>query len=243
MNATGRVIARCVSHLASRLIRGLALTWRFRVEGLVPEHPCVVAFWHGEMLPVWKFFAQRSGMLRAALTSLSNDGAVLAQLLADWGYALVRGSSSSGGKEALAALVQHAERGYAVFLTPDGPRGVRHTFKAGAIVIASRTGVPLVLCRAEYNGWTFERSWDKFRLPFPFASITLRFTHVFAVPPVPTPKKVTVVAHLVCTPDSDDRTDAQSTNVEDTDAERAYRANIDTLRRHCEDLMKSRETP
>jgi len=238
MNAISAAVAwcvgKCVRNLASCLIRGLALTWRFRVEGFVPERPCVVAFWHGEMLPVWKFFARRSDMARVALTSLSNDGAVLAGLLADWGYRLVRGSSSHGGKEALAALVQHAERGCLVFLTPDGPRGVRHQFKAGAVVVASRARVPLVLCRAEYDGWTFERSWDKFCLPFPFASITLRFMHVLAVPPpMGVPKESAVATHFVATTDNDDR----------TDAERTYRADIDTLRQHCEDQMNRHETP
>jgi len=146
-------------------------TWRVDVKGHIPHAPCIVAFWHGEMLPIW--FAMRK-MRPVALVSASNDGRYLSQLLVDWGYDVVRGSSSKGGGEALDAMVEHARRGRIVMITPDGPRGPRHEFKPGAIVAAQRAQVPVVLMRAyAQRAKVFERSWDKFMLPQPMSHITV----------------------------------------------------------------------
>jgi hypothetical protein len=162
--------------VASALIRGLARTWRFSLRGDVPSSPAVVAFWHDEMLPMWALFARRQGNTPlSALTSLSKDGDILAQLLSDWGYEVVRGSSSRGGKEALEQMVALAAHNV-LLITPDGPRGPRHAMKAGAVIAAQRADVPLYLCRMAARGHRFARSWDKFLLPYPFARVRIVIT-------------------------------------------------------------------
>ncbi len=165
--------------VASILLRVLARTWRFSLQGEMPSSPAVVAFWHDEMLPLWSVFARKKAKARvqgstplSALTSLSKDGDVLAQLLRDWGYTVVRGSSSKGGKEALEEMIRLAQHSI-LLITPDGPRGPRHTMKAGAVIAAQRAGAPLYLCRIAARGRRFERSWDKFLLPYPFANISV----------------------------------------------------------------------
>ena len=159
------------ARVASILLRILARTWRFSLHGEFPSSPAVVAFWHDEMLPVWTLFARKkSNLSLSALISLSKDGEILAQLLHDWGYELVRGSSSKGGKEALEQMTTLAARSI-LLITPDGPRGPRHQMKPGAVIAAQRACVPLYLCRIKTEGWRFEKSWDKFLLPYPFARI------------------------------------------------------------------------
>jgi lysophospholipid acyltransferase (LPLAT)-like uncharacterized protein len=182
-----------VTALLEGLIRLWAATWRFRIEGSPPEAPSVLAFWHGTMLPVWKYYSQRSCTVhRAALVSLSRDGSLLAALLSTWGYTVVRGSSSQGGKEALKELIELA-RMHLVFITPDGPRGPRHYFKVGAVITAQRADVPLAVCKARYKGICFERSWDKFLLPYPFACITLQFSEPIIIAPSASREEVSAV--------------------------------------------------
>lgn len=167
------------SALASLLIRVLARTWSVHVEGRFPTGPCIIAFWHGEMLPVW--FAFRA-LRPVALVSPSTDGAILGTLLADWGYTVVKGSSSRGGKEALQIMVEQAASNV-VLITPDGPRGPAHVAKPGAVIAAHRAGVPLILVRMRSTRTTiFERSWDRFQLPLPFAQITLHVSAPIEVP-------------------------------------------------------------
>lgn len=158
------------SFLTSALIRVLASTWRVHVEGALPKAPCIVVFWHGEMLPIWYAFR---GSKPVALVSSSGDGSLLATLLEDWGYRVVRGSSSQGGKEALQDIVANAATSI-VLLTPDGPRGPAHVCKPGAVVASHRSGVPVVPVRMMSVGKKiFPRSWDAFQLPLPWSRITV----------------------------------------------------------------------
>ena len=167
------------SRIASAAIRALARTWSVHIEGRFPTGPCIVAFWHGEMLPVW--FAFRA-LRPVALVSPSTDGAILADLLTDWGYTVVKGSSSRGGKEALQIMVEQAASNV-VLITPDGPRGPAHVAKPGAVIAAHRAGVPLILVRMRATRTkVFHRSWDKFQLPLPFAQITLHMSAPIEVP-------------------------------------------------------------
>lgn len=159
--------------LISAGIRALAHTWRVTCYGNAPQSPGIVAFWHDEMLPVWRSFAGKNAV---GLTSLSNDGAALAALLNDWGYRLIRGSAARGGKEALQEAVEQARHSL-VLMTPDGSRGPRHRMKPGAVIAAQRAGVPLYLCRITCSrGIRLQRSWDRFLIPFPFARIAMIFS-------------------------------------------------------------------
>lgn len=142
----------------------------------MPEQPAVVAFWHGEMLPVWKFFAQVEEKQKYAVVSMSRDGEILSQLLEKYGYRLLRGSSSRNGKEILSQAVEIAKEA-TILMTPDGPRGPAGKFKAGAAVIAQRSGSHLYLIRSQVSiGKVFEKSWDKFILPMPFSRINLHIS-------------------------------------------------------------------
>ncbi|MBC8124232.1 MAG: lysophospholipid acyltransferase family protein [Candidatus Kapabacteria bacterium] len=165
--------------IASLAIRALARTWSVTIQGRFPTGPCIVAFWHSEMLPVWFVFR---ALRPVALVSPSEDGAILATLLKDWGYDVVVGSSSRGGKEALQILVEQAAH-HVVLITPDGPRGPAHIAKPGAVIAAHRAGVPLVLVRMHATrAKIFHRSWDRFQLPLPFTQITLHVSATIDVP-------------------------------------------------------------
>ncbi len=162
------------AQLLSMLLRTIARTWTVRIEGDLPSAPGVVAFWHGDMLPIWYTFAHTGAV---GMVSSSKDGGLLHTLLRAWGYKTVRGSSSKGGREALDDMIVIATTRL-VLITPDGPRGPAHECKPGCVVVAQRAQVPLTLVRA-YASKTrnFSRSWDKFMLPLPFAHVTLHVSH------------------------------------------------------------------
>jgi hypothetical protein len=167
------------SILLSILVRMLARTWTIRVHGRLPTGPSIVAFWHGEMLPVWFSFR---ALRPVALVSSSKDGSLLSRLLQDWGYTVVLGSSSKGGKEALDQLV-HEASSKVVLITPDGPRGPLHQAKPGAVIAAHRAGVPLILVRMSTSrSKVFARSWDRFQLPLPFAKVDLHVDDQWSIP-------------------------------------------------------------
>lgn len=154
------------------LLNFISKTWKFRLKGEFPEEPCIIAFWHGEMLPVWKYFANHFTR-KYAIVSLSKDGQLLSELLMQWGYSLIRGSSSKKGREVI-EQAQILAKNSVLFITPDGPRGPFHKFKNGAAVISHRANTPIYLIRVDVNKKiVFQKSWDKFELPLPFAKINL----------------------------------------------------------------------
>ncbi len=163
----------------SILVRLLARTWRVHLDGNVPTGGCVLAFWHGEMLAVFATFGR---IHPVALVSPSSDGKILQQLLRDWGHDIIEGSSSKGGRQALEQLVALAPTNM-ILITPDGPRGPAHVSKPGAVIIARRAGVPIVLVRVRSTPKvTFARSWDRFQVPLPFARITLHLSEPVHIP-------------------------------------------------------------
>jgi len=55
-------------------------------------------------------------------------------------------------------------------ITPDGPRGPRRQLAPGAVYLASRLGMPIVLLGFGYDRpWRFRKAWDQFALPRPFS--------------------------------------------------------------------------
>ncbi len=164
--------------IAVFLIDLISRTWRFRVAGEIPDRG-ILAFWHGTMLPVWIYAARKKPI---GVVSPSKDGEILSELLRRRGYRLIRGSSSKSGKDTLARIVESAAIDL-VLMTPDGPRGPKFKFKAGAVVAAHRSQAPLALCGARVaRAKFFDKSWDDFALPLPFSKIELYFQDQINIP-------------------------------------------------------------
>ena len=122
----------------------------------------VLAFWHGSMLLPW--YLQRYKNF-AGLTSKSKDGDLLAKVLNLWSYNVVRGSSSEGGEIALGILLDYAKNGCSISITPDGPLGPYRKMKAGAVIAAKKSSLPLVLVGVVFKSKRNLKSWDKFTVP------------------------------------------------------------------------------
>ena len=112
----------------------------------------------------------------AALTSKSKDGDLLAKILKKWKYKVIRGSSSTGGEVALGIMVDYAKNKYSVAITPDGPRGPRHEFKAGAVITAKKSGIPLVLVGVGFKRKKILSNWDKFEIPYFFTKAKIIYS-------------------------------------------------------------------
>ena len=133
----------------------------------------IMAFWHGTMLLPWYLHGKPNC---AALISKSKDGDLLAKILKHWNYNVVRGSSSTGGDIALAIIIDFAKNDYSVTITPDGPRGPAHKFKAGAVIAAKKSGVPLILAGIGYQKSKVLSNWDKFEVPHFFSKVKIIYS-------------------------------------------------------------------
>jgi lysophospholipid acyltransferase (LPLAT)-like uncharacterized protein len=180
LSATGK-------HLLPRLLKlwfsGLRVTVVMPVEPLPdPEKGFLFAFWHGKMVAGWlmtrNLFPGRSA---DAVVSLSKDGQLLSDTLETLGFGLIRGSSSKGGEEVKAFMLQSLRKGRIVAITPDGPRGPAYCFKYGTIRLASVHQIPLIFGEISYGKSLTLKSWDSFEIPLPFSGVTVT-THIIQVP-------------------------------------------------------------
>ncbi|MCX7798357.1 MAG: lysophospholipid acyltransferase family protein [Melioribacter sp.] len=133
----------------------------------------IVVFWHGLMITGWYL---HKDLNCAALVSKSKDGDLLANALKKWGYKVIRGSSHIGGSEALEDMIDLLNKKYSLALTPDGPTGPIYKMKAGAVVAAKKTGVPLLLLGIYNKRKIILNSWDKFEIPLPFSRIEVLYS-------------------------------------------------------------------
>jgi lysophospholipid acyltransferase (LPLAT)-like uncharacterized protein len=169
-----------ITALGGLLLRVLGSTWRVRRMGneafdalRARNEPFIVVFWHGEIVPV-TWIHRGSGF--APLISRHADGEVIARIVESLGYRTVRGSTTRGGVRALLEAVQYVNDGITVGFTPDGPRGPWHVFAPGALIVAQRTGRPIVaLGVTASRAWRL-KSWDRHVVPKPFATVTVRYS-------------------------------------------------------------------
>jgi lysophospholipid acyltransferase (LPLAT)-like uncharacterized protein len=138
----------------------------------------ILGFWHGTMLLPW--FINRNKNF-AGLTSKSKDGDLLAKILKKWNYKVLRGSSSDGGDVALGLMVDFAKSGYSIAITPDGPKGPPHVLKAGAVVSAKKSGLPLILLGVGFKKKRHLKSWDGFQVPIFFTRVNMIYSGPFYI--------------------------------------------------------------
>lgn len=115
------------------------------------------------------------------LVSRHGDAEFLAAAAEQWGYQLVRGSTTRGGATAVRAVMRAVSAGRDAAMTPDGPRGPAHVVKPGLLWTARQTGAAIIPVGVAASSSTRLRSWDGFSIPRPGARVAVRY----AAPIVP----------------------------------------------------------
>ena len=173
-----RLVYWLATNLAGRLLRLIFKTCRVeRLSQEVEEHyfgnqlPVIGVTWHRHAIYFLHYYAAQKP---AIMISRSKDGEFLARYLKMMGGIPVRGSSRRGGLAALKTMVEMVHDGrvsYAATVA-DGPNGPRYVAKKGMIILAQRTGLPLLpLMWSTNRAWVFKGSWDRTCIPKPFARI------------------------------------------------------------------------
>ena len=142
--------------------------------------PGIGVFWHQCILSAAWIWRNRGVVV---LNTVNFDGQWTRRVIERLGFGTAQGSSTRGGVEGIAAMAQALEAGRNVALTIDGPRGPRYVAKPGAVILARRTGRPVSCFHIGVQyGFTLEKAWDHFQIPFPFSSVVM-----FCAPPIRVP--------------------------------------------------------
>ena len=182
-----RLAVRAAAFIFPLLIRAIGSTLRYTVEGR--EHwdeaarggrlP-VYTFWHDRIFAGSYFFRGRRIVI---MTSRSFDGEYIARFIQRMGFGAVRGSSTRGGVGALVELTRLVRKGCPAGFSIDGPRGPRHVAKMGAVLLAKKTGQPVLPFGVNAERFWTLRSWDRMQIPKPFSRVRVRFAPPIHVAP------------------------------------------------------------
>jgi len=138
--------------------------------------PGLAVYWHQMHIMVSNYLLRRlaRGDRVGFLISPSVSGEVPAAVARRWGAAVVRGSSSRTGAQALRDIHLALKRDRRLIaLNPDGPKGPIHEFKAGAILLSRMATAPILPIAYAASKCTRWNSWDRFLVPWPFSRVAI----------------------------------------------------------------------
>ena len=169
-------------------IRAIGPTLRFEVLGWRNAQRVydggkrvIATFWHRSIFSA-TWWWRNTGIV--VMNTTNFDGQWTRRVIERLGFRTAQGSSTRGGLRALAAMARHLDEGSDVAFTIDGPRGPRNIAKPGPVILARRSGQPILAFHiAVERAHTFEKSWDLFQVPHLFSRAVVVFAPPIYVPP------------------------------------------------------------
>lgn len=172
-----RLLIRAADIVFYLLINLIGRTIRFEVEGwehweaasqggAIPIYTC----WHNRVFLSTYFWRNRGIVV---MTSRSMDGEYIARFIQRFGFGAARGSSTRGSTGALVEMIRVMKAGRPAGFTIDGPRGPRYVAKMGAVLLAKKTGHPILPFTIAARRYWEVKSWDRFQVPWPFSRALL----------------------------------------------------------------------
>lgn len=154
------------------LIRLIGLTVRFEISGWENWEAAgrdgglpIYTVWHNRVFLATYFWRRRRIVV---MTSQSFDGEYIARFIQRFGYGAARGSSTRGGVGAIVEMARLMRAGCPAGFTIDGPKGPKYVAKMGAVLLAKKTGRPILPFTITPASYWQAKSWDQFQVPWPF---------------------------------------------------------------------------
>ena len=138
------------------------------------EGQCMAVTWHAELLispQVYREF--RKNQITSAIIAQHHDGELIARTLGFLNILPLRGSSRRGARSVLINAIKVLKNGHSIMITPDGPKGPRYSMSDGAVALALRADLPLMVVNYKVSSYWQLKSWDKFVIPKPFATLNI----------------------------------------------------------------------
>ena len=162
--------------LVYSVMRFLWFTYRKRyhfVDEPIDEQ-CIAVTWHGELFISPQVYKKlRKTQNTSAIISQHFNGELIARVLGFLDILALRGSSKKGAKSVLINAIKAIRDGRTIMITPDGPRGPRYSMSDGAVALALRSKLPIMVVNYIPSSYWQLGSWDKFLIPIPFSKLEI----------------------------------------------------------------------
>lgn len=168
------LVTRVVPFIMQLFVRFIYLTSKkvFHHPKIDSKEAFIVAFWHGELLmQPFNYKNIRPKGKVSAMISEHKDGEAITKTVEYLGIDSIRGSSTRGGAKALIGAIKELKAGYDIAITPDGPKGPRHSVADGIVAISQKTNARILVFNCKPTKYWQFNSWDKFIVPKPFGKL------------------------------------------------------------------------
>lgn len=175
-----RFLGWLIYSVASLLFRTLRLQFLNRTGLDIAGRGAIFVTWHGRSLIPANVFRDKGYW---ALISLSRDGELQNNVFTHFGFQTIRGSTGRGGVKGALQMARKVKEGGVLAFTPDGPRGPTHKVQLGVILMAEKSGAPIIPLGVSASRRWLMKSWDLYMIPKPFARAYFVVGEPIYVPP------------------------------------------------------------
>lgn len=180
LRARTRRLGGLIYSIARTLFRTLHISYE-NMQGLNPGGGgSILVTWHGRTLLPANVFRNRGYW---ALISLSRDGELQNYIFQRLGFQTIRGSTGRGGVRGALQMARKVKEGGVLAFTPDGPRGPTHKVQPGVVLMAEKSGAPIVPIGVSAGRQWLVNSWDSYMVPQPFARCHFLVGEPIYIPP------------------------------------------------------------
>lgn len=179
LNLLEKIMLRSIPPAVAALIRSWCRTLRVveRInEGsersaLLDSGGAVYVTWHQRMFYFFHDFGGRGVIM---MIGRSKDGDYATAVAHRLGFLSVRGSRLRDGHKAMYELIRRlSQGGRAAGMMGDGPIGPPRVLKGGTVMIAKKTGKPIIPMMYGARRAIALKSWDRYILPVPFTDVVV----------------------------------------------------------------------
>jgi len=196
------IVQALLGWLVAAYVELIIVTVRWRFENRAPVDAImsgpdglIALFWHGRIAQGMACRPLLRDKARRVIISLSPDGEFIAKAAERLKIPPVRGSTgrggsapSKGGTRAFREALTFIRAGGVMIITPDGPRGPREELPLGPLQMARAAGCPVFIMSLAAAPSLVLGSWDRTRIPLPFARGQVVFDGPLRLPPDPAPE-------------------------------------------------------
>lgn len=165
-----------VPFIAAFFLKIIYFTCKVRFHGCdFPNSNAIFITWHGELVMTPFCYKKKSHKNQNVyvLASPHRDGIMIQNTIKQIAKSksILGSSVKNPAKALIGAMKILKEKNNSIAISPDGPKGPRHSVAQGVVILSQKLHVPIVTvnCKAS-SCWKFN-SWDKMFLPKPFSKI------------------------------------------------------------------------
>lgn len=152
------------------------------------HHPCIIAMWHGQfmLLPLLK----PPYIPVDVMVARHRDAAFLGEALKHFDMQLIQGAGAGGrkkakdrgGSHAFMAAVQALRDGRTVAMTADIPGGVARKAGLGIVMVARRSGRPILPVAIATSRYLSLNTWSRMTINMPYSGMGFAVGDLITVP-------------------------------------------------------------